>query len=116
MKNVLKITWSFVLLNLTSCDKNTLTVTGCYKATVIAFDCAYIVKVEGGSIGETWHGTENCVTISNLPSKVRQIGSTLYFASYGPGSGPFCTADRSYDYPRITISIDNYSLTNCPNS
>ena len=95
------------------CEKATLPA-GCYKATVVAYDyCAYTVKVEGGNIGEIWRGISNCVTISNLPSDAQSVGSTLYFTSYRPGSGPYCTADRSYDHPRTTIELINYSKTDC---
>lgn len=88
----------------------------CYEATLIAIDCAYIVRVEGVNIGENWHGIKNCVTVSNLPSDAKKIGSKLYFTSYAPGNGPYCTTERSYDYPRIFFELLNYSKTECPKS
>lgn len=111
------ITLFFVLIfcGFTSCEKNAVSA-GCYKATVIAIDCGYIVQVEGGNIGEKWHGKENCVTVSNLPLDAKQIGSTLYFTSYSPGSGPYCTTEKSYDFPRTAIELLNYSKTDCTKS
>lgn len=100
------------LVGLTSCEKQTLP-ERCNKATIIAESCGYIARIEGVSIGETWHGMENCVTISNLPPEAKHVGSTVYFTSYAPGSGPYCTFDKSYDYPRTTIELLNYSTTKC---
>ena len=112
LKTITALSFLLALCCLTGCEKNTPSAS-CYKATVVGFDCVYIVKVEGGNIGETWRGIQHCVTVSNLPSEAKQIGGMLYFTSYGPGSGPFCTADKSYDYPRTTIELLNYSKTDC---
>jgi hypothetical protein len=86
----------------------------CYKATLIANDCAYIVKVEGVNIGENWHGIKNCVSVTHLPSDAQTIGSTLYFTSYAPGIEPYCTFERISDYPKKFIELLNYSKTKCP--
>jgi hypothetical protein len=113
---IFSLVFGFIFFVFTSCKKDALPAADCYKATLIAIDCAYIFKVEGVNIGENWHGIKNCVTVehNNLPSDAKKIGSTLYFTSYAPGGGPYCTYERSYDYPRIFIELLNYSKTKCP--
>lgn len=112
---IVSLSYVFILFAFTSCKKDELLAPGCYRATLVGIDCAYIVTLEGLDIGVNWRGVKNCVTVTNLPSDAKQIGSTLYFTSYDTNtdSGPFCTTERIYDFPQIFIELVNYSKTNC---
>lgn len=106
------LTSVFAFCLFVGCQEGTPTVksTNCYKATVVAFDCAYIVQLEGIHIGETWHGRDHCATVGNLPADAK-VGSTYYFKSYSPGTGPYCTHEKSYDYPQTPVDLFNYSAS-----
>ncbi len=89
----------------------------CYKGTVVndrdkePYDCTYVVKIEGGKIGETWRGIKNCVHIINLPEEAEKKGAVIFFSDFDESGGIICNALGAA--PPKSIEIINYSFEKC---
>ena len=89
----------------------------CYKGRVVnelgvePYSCTYVVRIEGGKIGETWEGIENCVHVINLPEEAQKKGAILFFSSFEEAEGIICNG--FVNPPPKSIKIINYSLEKC---